>query len=139
MKSFFLVLVSALVVGHATSAHAAEQSVTCGNSDFSIGVTVHFTSDVASEIEWKVTRSAPADHFAIVSSTKGSVLWPDMPSDATTKFPFGSYVGKLNGDTVILSIVRDASVGGGGFQWEGVLNFLGADGRTISWGMFCSN
>lgn len=138
MKSIFRALALAFCIGASTSAQAANESITCGNADFSIGVTVHFTAEVASDIEWKLSRSAPADHYAIVSSTKAADLWPGMPSAAATKFPLGSYVGKFNGDTVVLDIVREASVGGGGFQWEGILNFLGADGRSLSWGMFCN-
>ena len=119
------------------AANASQDDVTCANIDDSITVTTHFTNKVATEIEWRVTRSGPADHYPIVSATNGSSLWPEMPTNAFTHFPFGSYIGKLNGDTVILSILRDASYGGGGHLWEGVLNFLGADGRAISWGMFC--
>lgn len=138
MRLIKLAFSALLILSAGNLAHAADKSVTCGNVDYSIGVTLHFKNDVASDIEWKLSRSAPADHYSVLSSTPGAELWPDMPTDAFTKFPLGSYVGKLNGDTVILSIVRDASFGGGGYQWEGILNFLGADGRSISWGMFCN-
>jgi hypothetical protein len=133
-----LMSVLALIFCIGSSAHATDASVTCGNADFSIAVTVHFKAEAASDIEWKLSRSAPADHYTVLSSTPGSQLWPDMPTNAFTKFPFGSYVGTLNGDNVVLNITRDASFGGGGYQWEGVFNFLGADGRSISWGMFCN-
>lgn len=138
MKLFAFALMGLITFSSGELAYAADKFVTCGNVDFSIGATVHFKDDVASDIEWKLSRSAPADHYSILSSTTGKDLWPEMPTDAFTKFPIGSYVGKLNGDTVVLSIVRDASFGGGGYQWEGILNFLGADGRSISWGMFCN-
>ena len=140
MKIYAIIFSTFLTVTDVTTAYAEENSsVSCSNAGYSITVDLVFTEDAAEKITWKKSRNTPPEFYQIVSEKNGTALWPDMPTDEFSKWPIGTYVAKKSSETVVLSVARDASFGGGGYLWEGMMTLLDSDGKVFTWGMFCTN
>jgi hypothetical protein len=132
----FLVIFASLFL--ATGASAADNTITCVDDSGVTVVALKQSGGKSMDISWQQSRSEPAKKFSIISETPGDKLWPSLPNVDSKAWPIGSYVGQLDGETVILTIARRASAGGGGYEWEGMMTYLMADSKIFTWGMYCS-
>jgi len=121
-------------------AHAADmtKNVNCFDDTGVITVTLDVANGQATDITWLQARSLPPAIFTLTSQKPASALWPSLPTADAKAWPMGSYVGQLNGETLILNIARKASAGGGGCDWEGILTYVRTDASVLTWGMYCA-
>ena len=89
-------------------------------------------------MEWPTFSQSFATDQLFVSP--GASLWPDLPTDAFKQWPYGVYIGKdKSADlTVIVSIIRPASAGGGGYQYEGTISISAKDNDPIVVAAYCN-
>ena len=117
MKLFFASLIFPLLAKPAVVSPL--RPVECRNGDQSISVTLDLVDGKPVSIDWLKARSEPIFVYKIVSSATGTEMWPPIPARKLVDFLIGSYVGKGSYGTLILNVLRPASFGGGGYDWEG--------------------
>ncbi len=131
------ILCCALFSFNALAEENPVKDVVCGNADFSISVAIDFVGADAKTIIWKKSRSGRPDFYRIVSHLDGEKLWEGLPSQMVEK-PIGNYVALLGNEKLVLTISKPASMGGGGYSWEGTMTYFDADERLFVWGMYCN-
>jgi hypothetical protein len=128
----------ATFVSISTNVQAAERKFSCAAMDYSI--SAELTGEGASQVmsvTWPTfAKSFNQDQLYLYP---GTVLWPMLPAEVK-EWPYGGYIAKDKTEhvTVTVNILRPASMGGGGYSYEGTIAISAKDNDPILVAAYCN-